>query len=87
VKMSGLQEEFALDRLVNDTCQSVDDELKHLEREVAKLKDAVKTGKDVSSALARVVVVATILANRLDVDLKDALYKETKENWKKNLRR
>jgi len=83
MRLDGLQEEYALDKLLADKCKSPADEYSHLYEEVRELWDAMKDGnkKRIAKKLADVVIVTVILANRLGIDLNKAVYKRTRLNY------
>ena len=85
MKLDGLQEEYALDKLLTDKCQSPADEYSHLYEEVRELWEAMREGneKHIAEELADVVIVTAMLANRLGIDLNKAVYEKTKLNYRK----
>ena len=74
MKIDGLQEEYATDKIVEET--SVNDEYERLLKVVRQLKSAIRAGKNVGELLGEIVIQATILANYLSVDLSTAIYEK-----------
>ena len=74
MKIDGLQEEYAIDKIVEET--SVNDEYERLLKVVRQLKSAIEAGKNVAELLGEIVIRVTILANYLSVDLTAAVYEK-----------
>ena len=77
-----LQQTYALDKLVTDKCKTHYDEFHHLESEVKELWTTLMFNDMEAAAkeLADVIIVATILANRLNINIDKAIADKTDSN-------
>ena len=80
-----LQQTYALDKLVTDKCKTHYDEFHHLESEVKELWTTLMFNDLEAAAkeLADVIIVATMLANRLNINIDKAIMDKTESNIQK----